>query len=67
MRYVVIHLSNLLTVFGNLLAPDFKSVQQEVFDILDKKVLVGHAIQNDLKVNYHGDVVSTGVQTPSHL
>ena len=32
-------------------APDFKSVQKSVSDIITGRKLVGHGIQNDLKVS----------------
>lgn len=31
-------------------APTFKEVQQKVADILKERILVGHAVYNDLKV-----------------
>lgn len=31
---------------------DFKTVQKEVAQILEGRILVGHAIHNDLKVQY---------------
>lgn len=31
-------------------APSFKTVQKEVAEILQGRVLVGHAVKNDLKV-----------------
>ena len=33
-------------------APDFKTVQTKVADIIKDRVLVGHAIHHDLKVLY---------------
>jgi len=32
------------------LGEDFKTVQKEVADILNGRILVGHALHNDLKV-----------------
>lgn len=34
-----------------LLGEDFKTVQKEVAEILKGRILVGHALQNDLKVH----------------
>jgi RNA exonuclease 4 len=33
-------------------APPFDEVQKEVARLVDGKVLIGHAIENDTKVNY---------------
>jgi DNA polymerase III epsilon subunit-like protein len=32
-------------------APDFESVQKQVSDLVEGRILVGHAIDNDLKVS----------------
>lgn len=34
------------------LGEDFKTVQKEVAEILKGRILVGHALQNDLKVQW---------------
>lgn len=39
-------------------ANDFKEVQKEVSDILNNRILVGHAIRHDLKVKFRIDTVS---------
>lgn len=36
--------------FVVFLGEDFKTVQKEVADILNGRILVGHALRNDLKV-----------------
>ena len=35
-----------------ILAPQFTDVQRDVANITNGKILVGHAIQNDLKVRF---------------
>ena len=35
-----------------LIAPSFSEVQKQVSDLLKGRILVGHAVQNDLKVKY---------------
>jgi len=35
-------------------APDFKTVQEKVAGLIDKRILVGHDIKNDLKVLFLG-------------
>ena len=40
----------LFVVFLLIIGVDYKIVQKEVSDILKKRILVGHALHNDLKV-----------------
>ena len=35
------------------LAPEFSVVQKQVSELLDGRILVGHSVQNDLKVCRH--------------
>ena len=45
------HLVHIVPTLIPCAAPPFEEVQRKVFDIIDKKVLVGHAIQNDLEAS----------------
>ena len=56
-RYVVMHHHTLLKpnsskiYFYLITGEDFEVVQKEVSEILNGRLLIGHAIHNDLKVN----------------
>ena len=40
-------------------APEFSVVQKQVSDMLKDRILVGHSVQNDLKVHSHTYIVFT--------
>ena len=40
-------------------APEFSVVQKQVSDLLKDRILVGHSVQNDLKVHSHTYIVFT--------
>lgn len=39
-------------------APSFEEVQKKVDVLIKERILIGHAVENDLKVSLHGPPVS---------